>query len=563
MTGQRTYDYDVLVIGSGFGGSVSALRLTEKGYRVGVVEAGRRWAAEDFPSSNWKLRDWLWLPHFGFTGPQQLTMLKNTFVLSAVGVGGGSLIYGNTLYDPLEQFYDDRQWADITDWRSELAPYYDQAKRMLGVAENPRVGSADRILREVADDLGVGDSFHRTNVGVFFGEPGKTVADPYFGGAGPERAGCVFCAQCGTGCPHNAKNTTDRNYLYLAEKQGAEVIPLTTVVDVRPDGEGGYVIDTVRSGRWLRKGRQTITAEQVVFAAASLGTQKLLHKLKDSGSLPDISPRLGELTRTNSEAILAAKGGELGDFAEGVGITSSIHPEDITHVEVCRTGRGSNVMYGLTTPLVDGERHRILRWLWQALTRPLAVLRALILRKSSERGVIFLVMQARDNSLTTFRKRGITGRRMTTKQGPGEPNPVWIPAGHDVVRRFAKKLGGDPLGTYMDVVSVPVTGHFLGGCVIGTSPETGVVDPYQRIFGHDGLHVIDGSTISANLGVNPSLTIAAQSERATSFWPNKGETDPRPPLGSAYQRIRPVVPKNPAVPGDAPGALRLTIVDIT
>ena len=556
-------DYDVLVIGSGFGGSASALRLTEKGYRVGVLEAGRRWAPEEVPKTSWNLRRWLWSPRLKFVGPQRLTLLRNTFVISARAVGGGSLIYGCTLYDPMDKFYTDPQWAHITDWRDELAPYYDQAKRMLGAATNPRMTAGDDVLRDVAHDMGVGDSFHPTTVGVFFGEPGKAVPDPYFGGAGPERTGCVFCSECVIGCRHRAKNTTPMNYLYLAEQAGARVYPLRTVTEVRPRPDGGYLVETERTARWVKKARRTFTAKQVIFSAASLGTQELLHKLRETGSLPNISPRLGELTRTNNEAVLNITGRTRGGFVDGVSITSSIHPEPSTHVEAVHYGRGSNTMHLLTTPLVDGSNRRALRWIAQNLRHPIVFARSLSVRHASERGFELLVMQDLDSSLTTYRRRGIFGSRMTTKQGIGEPNPTWIPAGHEVTRRIADKLGADAHGTIGDVFNMPFTGHFIGGCTIGDSAATGVVDPYQRLFGHPGLHVIDGAAITANLGVNPSLTITAQSERALAFWPNKGEQDPRPELGTAYQRISPVAPKNPVVPDAAHGALRLPIVSIT
>jgi cholesterol oxidase len=554
------FDYDVIVIGSGFGGSVSALRLSEKGYRVGVLEAGRRWRPADFPKSNWHLRQSLWLPRLGCTGPQRASLLGKCLLFSASGVGGGSLIYGNTLYEPLDNFYADPHWAHIADWKSELAPYYDQAKRMLGVAPNPRMTPADEVLRSVAEDLGVADTFHTTDVGVFFGEPGETVDDPYFGGAGPRRTGCTHCARCFTGCPHNAKNTTTTNYLHLAEQAGAEIRPLTTVTDVKPLPGGGYELATERSDRWLRKSRTRFTAEQVVFSAAALGTQKLLHKLKDTGSLPGISDRLGELSRTNSEAVLTAATRKRDDFAEGVAITSSIHPEPHTHVEVCRYGKGQNALFGITAPLVDGGAWRVLRFLLVLLRHPLQFLASRNGHRASEHGVILLVMQSLDNSLTSFRKRGPFGHRLTTKQGSGEPNPDWIPIAHDVARRYAEKIDGFALGTYADVFNVPTTAHYIGGAVIGLSPEDGVIDPYQRLYGYPGLHVVDGSAVSANLGVNPSLTITAQAERAMAFWPNRGEADPRPELGAGYQRIAPVPPGRPTVPAAAPGALRLPII---
>lgn len=552
-----TFDYDVVVIGSGFGGSVSALRLTEKGYRVGVLEAGRRWNAEDIPKSNWNVRKSIWAPRLGLTGPQRISVLGKCAVFSGAGVGGGSLIYGNTLYEPLPDFYTDKQWAHITDWRAELAPYYDQAQRMLGVAPNPRMTPADEVIREIADDLGVGHTFHATGVGVFFNEadPGTEVDDPYFGGVGPRRRGCVHCAQCFTGCPHNAKNTTTTNYLYLAEQAGAEVHPLTTATAVRPLPDGGYAIETQRPDRWIRKERKTFTAEQVVFAGAALGTQKLLHKMRDEAVLPRLSPRLGELTRSNSEAILNVVSRARSDFAEGIAITSSIHPAEDTHIEVCHYGKGQNALFPLSVPIVDGGAFRFLRFLLAIVVHPLVFLRSLNARRASEKSVILLVMQSLDNSLTSFRKRGL----LKTKQGTGEPNPTWIPMAHDIGRRFGAKVKGDTHGLVMDVFNIPATAHYIGGCVIGDTAETGVVDPYQRVFGHPGLHIADGSAVTANLGVNPSLTITAQAERAMAFWPNKNEQDPRPELGAPYRRIAPVAPKHAVVPATAPGALRLPI----
>ena len=554
-----TYDYDVVVIGSGFGGSVAALRLTEKGYRVAVLDMGRRWAPSDFPPNNWHVRKAMWAPKLGCFGPQRLTVLGKTFIASAVGVGGGSLIYGNTLYEPLERFFADPQWAHITDWRAELAPYYDQARRMLGVTPTPHTTPADEVLRAVARDLGVEDTYHPTNVGVFFGdEPGKTVADPFFGGAGPERTGCIGCAQCFTGCPHNAKNTTETNYLYLAERAGAQIHPMTTVTDVRPAGDG-YVVSTVRTGRWVRKARRDFTAGQVVFAAAALGTQRLLHKLRDTGSLPHLSSRLGELTRTNSEEVPAVFTPDRDDFAQGVAITSSIHPEANTHVEVCRYGKGSNLLSMMGTHLIDGGPWRFARLMLTIARHPVMLLRSMFPRNASAHSIIVLVMQSLDNSLTTYRKRGLFGTRLTAKQGVGEPNPDWIPLAHDVARRMAEKVGGMAGGTYLDALNIPLTAHFIGGCPIGDSADSGVIDPYQRAYGHPGLHVVDGSAITANLGVNPSFTITAQAERAMALWPNRGDPDPRPPLGQPYRRIAPVAPRYPTVPDSAPGALRLPL----
>ena len=378
------------------------------------------------------MRKTMWQPRFGLTGPLRLTVLKNVAIQSAVGVGGGSLIYGNVLYEPPEQFYNDPQWATITDWKAELAPYYDQAKRMLGVATNPRLTPTDDVFKSIADDLGVADTFHPTQVGVFFGEPGKTVSDPYFGGIGPDRAGCVFCGRCINGCAHNAKNTLERNYLYLAEKAGVQVHPMTTVVDVRESPAGGYQVETVETGRWVRKRHRTWRADQVVFSAAALGTQNLLHRLRANGSLPRISARLGELTRTNSEVGLIATSRTRTDLAQGVAGTSSIHPDANTHIEAFRLGKGSNWGFLLTTTLVDGDRHRLAKWVLTNLRHPAAFARSFNLRRASERTISLLVMQDLNNSLTTYLKRGLFGTKMTTRQGVGAPNPNWIPVGNDV-----------------------------------------------------------------------------------------------------------------------------------
>lgn len=557
--------YDVVVIGSGFGGSVAALRLAEKGYSVAVLEAGRRFADDEFPETSWRTRRFLWAPALGFFGIQRITLLRSArgqsgagvLVLSGAGVGGGSLNYANTLYEPMPPFYDDPQWRDITDWRAELAPHYDQAKRMLGVTTYPRETAADRAMRAVAERMGVGHTFHPTPVGVYIGRPGEKAPDPYFGGAGPERTGCLHCGSCMTGCRHGAKNTLVKNYLYLAERLGVEVHPLTTAVAVRPSGSG-YEIETVRTGAWLRRRRRVFEADQVIFAAGALGTQRLLHKMKASGTLPNLSDRLGALTRTNSEAILGAgvlrpEARRRGlDFTEGVAITSSFHPDEHTHIEPVRYGRGSNVMGFLQSALVDGGPRRPLRWLATMAARPMTYLRLLSVRDWSSRTVIALVMQSVDNSLTTHYKRG----KLRTTQGHGAPNPTWIPTGHQAVRLLAEEIGGVPGGAVTDAFNVPMTAHILGGAAIGATPEKGVVDAYHRVFGHPGLHVVDGAAVAANLGVNPSLTITAQAERAMSFWPNKGDPDPRPPLGSPYRRVDPVTPRAPAVPPGAPAALR-------
>jgi cholesterol oxidase len=563
-------DYDVLIIGSGFGGSVTALRLTEKGYRVGVLEAGRRFNDEDFAKTSWNLRKFLWAPKLGMYGIQRIHLLRNVMILAGAGVGGGSLNYANTLYVPPEPFFADGQWSHITDWRAELMPHYDQAQRMLGVVKNPTFTDADRIVKEVADDMGVGDTFVPTPVGVFFGPdgkktPGKTVPDPYFGGAGPARTGCIECGSCMTGCRYGAKNTLLKNYLGLAERAGAEVIPMTTVTGFEQRSDGLWKVRTAGTGLLPRK-RRTYTASHVVLAAGTWGTQKLLFKMRDKGKLPKLSDKLGVLTRTNSESIVGAATFTVSkdlDLTHGVAITSSIHPTSDTHVEPVRYGKGSNAMGLLQTLMTDGAGPQgtdVPRWrqfLRNTRQDPRGTLRMLNVSHWSERTVIALVMQHLDNSITTFTERTKLGfRRMTSKQGHGEPNPTWIPAGNEVTRRIAKKIDGVAGGTWGELFNIPLTAHFLGGAAIGDTPEHGVIDPYQRVYGYPTLSVHDGASVSANLGVNPSLSITAQAERAASLWPNKGQVDQRPAQGAPYTRLAPIPPEHPVVPADAPGALR-------
>ena len=575
------YDYDVIVVGSGFGGSVTALRLTEKGYKVGVLEAGRRFTRATLPKNSWDLKNYLWAPRLGLFGIQRIHLLGNVMVLAGAGVGGGSLNYANTLYVPPKAFFEDPQWRDITDWQEELKPYYDQARRMLGVRLNPTMTPSDVHLRAAAERMGVGDTFHMAPVGVFFGDgedadgsvkakPGEQVADPYFGGAGPARNACTECGECMTGCRHGAKNTLNENYLYLAEKAGAVVHPLTTVVSVTDDSQGGYAVATLPTDNRRRAKGRVFKARRVVLAAGTYGTQTLLHRMKANRQLPYLSDRLGELTRTNSEALVGAQtddrryrratGAPKVDFTRGVAITSSIHPDENTHIEPVRYGKGSNSMGGLSilqVPYAEGSS-RVGAWLANAARHPLLILRSLSNRRWSERTIIGLVMQSLDNSLTTYLKPAGVGKGLlTARQGHGAPNPKQIRAASEAASAIAADINGFAGSNVGELMGTPLTAHFLGGCPIGDSRETGVIDPYHRVYGHPGISVVDGAAVSANLGVNPSLTITAQAERAMSYWPNKGEDDPRPAQGAAYERLKPVEPRNPAVPADAFGALRL------
>ena len=554
MTGQngstnRPFDHDVVVIGSGFGGSVAALRLAEKGYQVHVYEAGRRFEDDDFARTSWDVRRYLWAPRLRCFGVQRIHRLPDAIVLAGAGVGGGSLNYANTLYVPPEPFFRDRQWAHITDWQAELAPHYATAQRMLGVVTNPCEGPVEALMRDTAEGLGVGASFRKTPVGVFFGEPGRQVPDPYFGGDGPARTGCTECGNCMVGCRVGAKNTLVKNYLALAERRGVTIEPLRTVVDLRPldpaAPERGYAVTTVRSGAWAAgRTRRTVTAGQVVIAAGAWGTASLLQAMRADG-LPHLSERLGELTRTNSEALggaMTARVPEGVDLTRGVAITSSFNVDEDTHVENCRYGPGSNLMGALAVMQVDGGGRvpRAVRFAGKAARHPAVFARSLSNRRWSERTVIALVMQSRDNSITVGRKRGLLGWRLTSKQGHGEPNPTYLPEGNVAVRALAAGLARAtgirawPGSSVGEVFDVPMTAHFLGGAVISDAPESGVVDPYHRVWHYPGLHVVDGAAVSANLGVNPSLTITAQAERAMSLWPARGEPDTRAAQGQPY-----------------------------
>jgi cholesterol oxidase len=524
-------DYDWLVVGSGFGGSVSALRLAEKGYRVAVLEQGRRFSDEDYAASTWNLRDWLWVPALGLRGIFRLTPFKDVFIASGTAVGGGSAVYANTLYRARPAFFTNPQWRDLGDWASALAPHYDTAERMLGVQEVPRDSYGQQLLREVGRHFGVEETFRRTPVGVYFGEPNTQVPDPYFGGQGPERSGCTFCGACMVGCREGAKNTLLKNYLWFAEKRGARILPERQVVDIRPigaaDGSDGYLVTTERPGAWLRKERRTLTTRGVVVSAGALDTNRLLARCKLTGSLPRISDRLGQLVRTNSESVLAVT---LPDDQKrpwnDVAISASIYPNADTHIESVTYGRSGDTMALLFT-LLTGAGSRLTRpllWLRTALRHPALFARTLWPVGWSQRTVVLLVMQSLDNAISFRAKRGLFGGvSLTTEQDPEKPNPTFIEAGNRAAEWLASRTGGRAQSMVLEAwANIPTTAHILGGAVIGADAAVGVVDARSRLFGYRNFLVCDGSTVPANPGVNPSLTITAMTEHAMSHVPAAG-----------------------------------------
>ncbi len=554
------HEFDVVVIGSGFGRSVAALRLREKGYSVAVLEAGRRFEDKDFPKTSWRLRKFLFAPALGLYGIQRIHALPDVLILCGAGVGGGSLVYANTLYQPGDKYFDDPQWKSITDWKSELTPFYDLARRMLGVEMNPYFSPSDQAMKDVAEHMGVGHTFTLAPLGIHFGKgEGVESADPYFGGVGPSRTGCTNCGSCMTGCRHNAKNTLPKNYLGLAEKVGAQVFPLTTVTALEQMPDSTWKVTTKNTTGF---GKKTFIARDVVMAAGTYNTQKLMHKFKAT-TLPKISDFLGSLSRTNSEALTGAIMPTTDiDFSRGAAITSSFYPSPDTHVEPVRYGKGSNSMGLLQTILTDGwtSKDRRKHWLQQFRAKPSLVFTILNVRKWSERTVIALTMQNVDSSIKVSGKRGLFGFKLTSQNDSEHPNATYIPAANETVKCIAQNYGGIEGGTVGDLIGAPFTAHFVGGCVIGTDQNTGVIDPYHRVYSYPTLHVVDGSTITANLGVNPSLTITAQAERAFAMWPNKGDHDLRPKQGALYSRISPIAPIAPVVPRGAIGELRIVEV---
>ena len=523
------FEFDHLVVGSGFGGSVAAMRLAQKGYAVGVVEAGRRWHADEFPRRNWNLRKFLWLPSLGLYGTWRLRLLNGIFILAGSGVGGGSLNFGNTLYVPSDVFFE-RPSVRRLGGKPELLPYYQLAGRMLGVVENPVETAQDLLMKETAAEIGREGTYRPTPVGVYFGREGVPAADPYFEGEGPDRIGCELCGECMTGCRKDAKNSLDKNYLYFAEKFGARIFAENRVVDIEPlspDGSEGYVVRT-RKTTGLFRGRRGLTfkTKGLVLAAGTLGTNTLLLDMKRKDRLPRLSPHLGRYARTNSETLLGVRSfAPDADFTRGVAITSSVHPEPETHLEPVRFGKGHDAMCVLVAALTDGEKKvpRFLRWIGNELRHPLRHFRMRRPAGWARETVILLVMQTLDNYFHLVRRRPWAFpfvEVLASEHRHDQRHPKWLPVGNDFGRRLARRTGGVAANVVTEVTAnIPITAHILGGCSFGPTPEEGVIDEQNRVKGYANMIVCDGSQIPENLGVNPALSITAFAERAMSFIP--------------------------------------------
>ncbi len=517
--------YDVVVVGSGFGGAVSALRLSEKGYRVLVVEKGKRWNREDFATTNWNLKRWFWMPLLNFRGIQKLTFLRHISILSGVGVGGGSLVYANTLPVPKPEFFTLGSWAGLTDWKQELEPHYATAQRMLGATTCPYKGHGDEVLEEVAADLGRSEHYHPTEVAVYFGEPEKFVPDPFFDGKGPERAGCNFCGGCMVGCRYGAKNTLDLNYLYLAEGLGCTILPDTEVTSVKPRETGGYKLEASTATSWFGREHRTFTADKVVLSAGVLGTMDLLLRMKDEpAGLPKLSSRTGDMIRTNSESIIYVVSGRRDvDHSSGVAIGSILHTDEHSHVEPVRYSAGSGFYRTMLLPHAPGATilKRAASLLGFLVKHPLRVLRYLFVPDLAKYSTVLLYMRTLEGTLRVRRgwgSYGMIGNRVSTTLADGDPPLASLPEATDLAMRVADKTDGVPVSAFPETLfGTPTTAHILGGACIGASAEEGVIDSSHEVFNYPGLYVIDGAAVSANPGVNPSLTITAMAERAMSL----------------------------------------------
>lgn len=526
----QEFDYDWLIVGSGFGGSVSAMRLSEKGYHVGVLECGRRFRDEDYAKSTWDLRRYIWAPFLGLRGILRMTLFKDIFIFSGAGVGGGSTVYANTLYRAKPEFFNNEQWNELEDWQSALSSYYDVAEKMLGVNVVPYENPSDGLLKDIASHFGTEDSFRRTPVAVFFGKEDIEVEDPYFDGQGPKRTGCTKCGACMVGCRVGAKNTLLKNYLWFAEKNGAEIHAERQVIDIQPlgaaDGSEGYRITTERPGAWFNKKRRIFTSRGLVMSAGALGTNALLARCKNSGSLPNLSEQLGKLVRTNSESILAVT---LPDDSipvwNTVAIGASIHVDTDTHIEFVTYGEKGDFM-GYIFTLLTGAGTRITRpliWMGNILRHPIQFLKTLLPIGWSRRVVIFLVMQSLDNAISFKAKRKLLGEgvKLVTVQDREKPNPTYIDIANKSAAWLAEKTGGNAQSVIFEALAnIPSTAHILGGAVIGPDSKSGVIDEKHHVFGYQNMLICDGSAVPANPGVNPSLTITAMTERAMSKIPD-------------------------------------------
>jgi cholesterol oxidase len=538
-----TFDVDWVVIGSGFGGSVSAFRLAEKGYSVLVLERGEHFrGASEMPRSSWDARRYLYAPRLGLRGLFRLSLFKDVLVMSGAGVGGGSLGYAMTLYVPPKAFFHDPQWDGLADWEEELAPHYETAQRMLGVTDVVDDDPADQLLKRYGEEIGVPHTYRKARVGAYLDTPGVEVADPYFGGLGPRRVGCERSGRCMLGCQNGSKNSTDKNYLFFAQRSGARIVAGREVIGLRPlgagDGSAGWEVTHRQTGRGTGTAR-SVRAGGVVLAGGALGTNELLARARFDGQLSGLSARLGKLVRTNSEAVLvvALPDGRADGLSKRVAITSSIYPDPHTHIETVTYGPGGGAIRNLFTVLTGGGNRvtRPLKWLGQMIRHPGWVAELLLKPRWGERSIVVLVMQTLDGSMEfSFRRRRGGGVRMQTSQDPDNPNPTFIPAANAFAEWLARETGGAPGSAVPEALfGIPTTAHILGGAAIGATPEDGVVDRDHRVFGYENLLVCDGAAVPANVGVNPALTITALAERAMSKLPVKpGATPPDAPFGS-------------------------------
>ncbi len=517
------YDYDYLVIGSGFGGSVSALRLSEKGYTVGVVEMGRRYAADDFPKTNTDLKNFLWMPKLGWYGIQQMTLLKHVYVAHGCGVGGGSLNYANTLLVPPSHVFEDPRWPTDENWESKLEPHYAMAKKMLGAIEAKNLNESDELLRQVVDDERAGGActFRKHTVSIFYGDKaGETVKDPFFNGEGPDRTACKECGECMSGCKHNSKNTLDKNYLYLAEQRGTDVIAERRVTDIRPLEEGGYELHLEESTKRFGKKREVLRARGVVVSASVLGTVELLLKCKERGSLSKLSNELGDYVRTNAETFAGVRSYDPEtDFSKGISITSGVNTPEGTHIEAVRWGKGHDFLgMNVTVMTAAGPPWpRWMRWAGNALRHPIQFFNTTRFKGWAQHSVLLMGMRPSNTYMRLALRNKITGRHVDTKLTSGEKPESYMADVQEVAHDLAEKIGGVAQGGFAEaILDRATTAHILGGATMARDTSSGVCNEFGEVFGYDNLYVCDGSLVPANLTVNPSLTITALTEYVMS-----------------------------------------------